>query len=117
VDSQLLKLSCAGGVRLSRTQLQLRLVQRRIRNRAALARLFDDQTLPLNRLCVAELLDAEVSLDIGQIANTVLPSPMRKDAKTKATTQRPRRNHFSESRRDLFIEVCGANPSPCQGAR
>jgi hypothetical protein len=69
VDSQLLKLSCAGGVRLSRTQLQLRLVQRRIRNRAALARLFDDQTLPLNRLCVAELLDAEVSLDIGQIAN------------------------------------------------
>src|SRR5882762_9958498 len=46
----------------------------------------------------------------GRSPTIVLPSPTRKLANTTATTQRPRRNHFSDRRKDLLIEFllgCG----------
>ncbi len=64
----------------------------------------------------------------GRSLTTVLPRPIRKLANTSATSQRPRRNHFSERRNDLLISffrkrffiycslnVTGAAPSPARG--
>ena len=41
----------------------------------------------------------------GKSPTTVEPRPIRKPAKTKATSHRPRRNHFSDKRSDLPIRI------------